>query len=149
MDKKLKILITLLISSLVLVGFGEGKVTLLHKSKVIDLGKAIEIARLGGDEGEKNDTTAIDNPDSLDSVNPEEAIISSSIKIIVSGKTISIDGHTVSDEANVEDYICRTFSLSTTYELIDNYAESHVYKRIIEVLKKLHIEIGLKYSVED
>lgn len=140
-----------IIVSFVLVGFGTNTVTLLRKSRVIDLQKAIEFAKPGGDEGEQADTTAKDNPESKDI--PEPVVTESqsgptSVKIIISGKTIKIDGAIVQTPDLVENKIREIFRVDNTYELIDDYAEAHVYKGVIKVLEKLNEDIGLKYSVD-
>lgn len=134
-----------IITSFVLVGFGANTVTLLRKSKVIDLQRAIELAKPGGDEGKQADTTAIDNPESA---SIEEQAGLKTVRIIVSGKTIKIDGAIVNSPDLVEGKIREIFKVENTYELLDDYAEAHVYKDVIHVLEKLNTDIGLKYSVE-
>lgn len=140
-----------IILSLVLVGFGANTVTLLRRSKVIDLHKAIEFAKPGGDEGQQTDTTAKDNPDSKDDSEQEMVETQSGpvrVKIIVSGKTIKIDGTIVQNSDAVESKLREIFRVNNTYELIDDYAESHVYKDVIGVLEKLNTDIGLVYSAD-
>ena len=151
MKKRINLLVLFIVSSFVLVGFGANTVTLLRKSKVIDLQKAIEFAKPGGDEGEKADTTAKDNPDKKEvpePVNTEIQAGPTSVKIIVSGKTIKIDGAIVNNPDLVESKIREIFKVENTYELLDDYAEAHVYKDVINVLAKLNQDIGLEYSVE-
>lgn len=150
MKKKTGLLILLIVVFLIMVGFGKKEVSLLHTSEIIDLKKAIELARPGGDEGEQNDTTAKDNTESgdSDSIEEPEQQMPSDIKIIVSGKTINVDGRTVRDADEIEGIVRQTFKTDITYELIDNYAESHIYKEVMAVLERLKTEIGIHYTME-
>lgn len=153
MKKKINLLVMFIITSLVLMGFGVNTVTLLRKSKVIDLQKAIEFARPGGDEGEKPDTTATDNLlTNNDKESTEKEVVQripTNVKIIVSGKTIKINGAILNDASLVEGKLREIFRKETTYDLIDDYAEAHVYKDVIKVLENLNTEIGLKYSIDE
>lgn len=150
MKKKTGLLILLLTSFLIMTGFGNKEVVLFHSGPVIDLAKAIKLARPGGDEGEQNDTTARDNSKSgnLDSTYEPEQQLPNDIKIIVSGKNISVDGKVINDVDEIEEIVRQAFRVDVTYELIDNYAEYHVYKDVMSVLEKLKAEIGLHYTME-
>lgn len=153
MKKRTGIFLLLTLASLALVGFGINEVKLLHNSKVIDLSKAIEIARPGGDAGEQNDTNATDNPavnnGELEKADEIETVqvLPKDIKIAVNGKTIRFDGRVI-DEDKIEEMVRLTFRTDITYELVDEYAESHVYKRVIETLERLKSELGINYTVE-
>lgn len=36
--------------------------------------------------------------------------------------------------------------VNVKFKLIDNYAEAHTYKCVLNILKKLHSDIGLEFS---
>lgn len=36
----------------------------------------------------------------------------------------------------------------TSFRLVDDYAEAHVYRRMLEILNELEAEIGLRYTIE-
>lgn len=150
MKKKAIVCASLMLSALFLLGLGIASVTLLHKTKVIDLQKAIEIARPGGDVN--TDDINADNEPSEDVIdNNTEGVtenIEKTIEIIVSGKNVEIQGVKNNDITVLENKISEFNGPRVTFELVDNYAESETFKQLIKILNKLKMEKDLHYSIK-
>lgn len=151
--KKIIILSSLLTVLLMLVGWGfDDSVTLFHKNKVIDLQKAIELARPGGDENANDDTTVEEEPVVIENevvTESEAESLESTVNIIVSEKIIKIDGKEISNHDQVKDFISKLNGTGVTFELIDEYAEARTFKEMISTLEELKKDIGLVYIIKD
>lgn len=152
MNKRIILTLLLIVASLTLVGWGNNSAELFHRGKIIDLNKAIEFARPGGDADADNETNAKDEPSSETTEEIEGNEITrtekSSVKIYVRYKSLTIEGDSCDDLVALEEKIRQIYNVDTTYVLVDVFAESHRYKEVKSLLDKLGQEIGLKYSVE-
>lgn len=150
--KKTIILSSLLIVLFLLVGWGSEDVTLFHKNKVIDLQKAIELASSGGDENANDEITVEEEPVVIDSEvieESEEEPQEITVNIIVSEKTIKIDGKVFSSIDQVKESIKEYNGSMVTFKLIDEYAEARSFKEVISILEELKKEIGVNYTISD
>lgn len=137
-----------LLSVMLLAGWGKKQVELLDDKKLIDLSKAIENCK-GGDLLKPSD-----NPDGV--VEPGEDSLSDSgdtvsekeIVISVRNKTVTYDTVEWKNIKNLEMKIRQDFKEKVVFKLVDNYAEAHVYRYIMKVLADLEAEIGITYSIE-
>lgn len=134
-----------------LVGWGfNDSVTLFHRNKVIDLQKAIELARPGGDEKADDEINAKEEPAVTGAkIVSEEESQESTVNIIVSEKIIKIDGKEISNVNQAGDFIKKLNGPSVTYELIDDYAEARTFKEIISILEELRKDDGIVYTIND
>ena len=136
MKKRLLFVIMLLSSVLILSAWGE--VELLDDGKLIDLDKAIEFSMPGAD---------IPHPDvpdpQPDVPDPHQNRV---IVISIRGTTITYNGSVFKGNVTFEQLLRRDNGENVRFELVDDFAEAHVYKGILKILKKLHEEIGLEYS---
>lgn len=134
-----------------LVGWGfNDSVTLFHRNKVIDLQKAIELARPGGDEKADDEINAKEEPAVTGAkIVSEEESQESTVNIIVSEKIIKIDGKEISNVNQAGDFIKKLNGPCVTYELIDDYAEARTFKEIISILEELRKDDGIVYTIND
>lgn len=161
MKKKIKILLFALVAMFILVGWGKKEVRLLDSSKLIDLNKAIELAKPGGNAGDSEEE--VDNPSDSSASDEEEtseaenhAVHDSidetpkNIVIIIRGKKISYSCGSVTRDSisdrQLERIIRLDFVSGTQVTLMDDFAEAHVYMTVREVLDKLKNDIGLSYK---
>lgn len=136
MKKRLLFVIMLLSSVLILSAWGE--VELLDDGKLIDLDKAIQFSMPGADIPHSQS----DVPDVPDDDTPQNRVIVISIR----GTTITYNGSVFKGNVTFEQLLRRDNGENVRFELVDDFAEAHVYKGILKILKKLHEEIGLEYS---
>ena len=138
MKKRLLLVIMLLSSVLILSAWGE--VELLDDGKLIDLDKAIEFSMPGADIPHSQPDVPDPPPDVPDP--PQNRVIVISIR----GTTITYNGSVFKGNVTFEQLLRRDNGENVRFELVDDFAEAHVYKGILKILKKLHEEIGLEYS---
>ncbi len=157
MKKKIGVLLFVLSIMFVLVGWGK-EVKLLDGGKLIDLDKAIGLAKPGGMAGNSEDGSkeSSDNEEASeaedntkqDSLNEEAG----NIVIRIRGEKIYYTcGNKKSDNistAQLENKIRSDYASGTQVTLVDDYAESHVYKDVLEVLNGLKNDIGLSYEAD-
>lgn len=159
MKKKLGVLLCLLSIMFVLVGWGR-EVNLLDSGKLIDLDKAIGLAKPGGMAGDSEDAASEDaksddeeetedeNHTKHDSLNEE----TKHIVIRIRGEEISYTcGNKKSDNistAQLENMIRSDYASGAQVTLVDDFAESHVYKSVCDVLDGLKNDIGLSYEAD-
>ena len=129
----------ILIASFIL-GLGPRNIVkLLDDSLLIDLDEAIVTAPIGY-EGNRKDYGE-------DSVSGQNAGYNyDKIVISISDTKINYNGHIFSKADGIEMRLRKEYSDYYTIVLEDNYAESHVYKEVRNVLETLNKEIGLKYE---
>lgn len=161
MKKRVSILLFVLSIMLVLVGWGKKEVKLLDSSKLIDLNKAIELAKPGGLSGdlEEESETASESVSSNDDKetvaenqteheNLDEA--NKNIVIRIRDDEIFYTCETMNSvkisASQVEDRIRLDYTSGAQVTLMDDFAESHVYKSVQEVLDVLRSDIGLIYK---
>ena len=167
MKKRGKLFFLLAASLLVLAGWGQKKVELLSDKKLIDLSVAIGNCTLGAedlipDEGDNtrdpNGPTATPGPAPSVTPKPTSSPTGSSQPIIVpTAKTIIIsvrDEEILYDLRRVEDMETLKTRITVenadhiSFQLVDNYAEAHVFRRVVALLEKLEAEIGIRYIRE-
>lgn len=168
MKRKRTLLLFTIAGLLVLAGWGQKKVELLSDKKLIDLSAAIGNCTLGADDLTQDTGKETPNPSAtpvpVTSVTPKPTTVP---KVTVTPaptptrmplpRTIDIR---VRDQKVVYNYvewpdldilreqIQKDHAERTTFRLIDDYAEAHVFRRMLEILKQLEEEIGLKYMKE-
>lgn len=155
MKKKIQFIMLVVFSMFFLVGWGEKKVKLLDDTKLIDLDKAIEYVRPGGeweqaqnseedttDETETTEEDDDDNTSETEDIEPEEI----SIEISVNGENILYGGNPINDLSVIEKLIRRDNKEYVTFILVDDWAESETYKEAIEFMKRMKSELGIRYT---
>lgn len=157
MKKKPVALFFILLMMIFLVGFGKKEIELLDGKKLIDLSKAIEYAKPGGDLEENKNTgdvsteqqeteTADANENKTETENLEDG--EKIIVISVRDRSITYNGFNVLSVNELEECIRRDYKENVRFILIDDWAEAHQYRSIVEKLKELHSEIGFEFSME-
>jgi len=172
MKKRGTVFLLLMVSLLVLAGWGQKKVELLSDKKLIDLSVAIGNCTLGAEELIPEDGKATPNPSAtpvpMTSVTPRPTaaptLTSMPAPTIHPKPTLPPKPRT--RDISVRDQIVTYKAVSwpdldvfmeqlrqdqdewTTFHLVDDYAEAHVYRRIKKMLEELKTELGLKYTEE-
>jgi len=164
MKRKVRCCVFLFFSTLLLAGWGKKSVELLNNKKLIDLNAAIGICLPGADASDNevntipekephgeapgsNDETTSDTEENLGNKvenKPEE--VAKTIIISVRDQQVTYDSAEWSDLTKLEAKIRRDYNDKTSFRLVDDFAEAHVYKQIISVLEKLEAELGLTYT---
>lgn len=163
MKKKVGILLSILIAMFMLVGWGKKEVKLLGGSKLIDLNKAIELAKPGGSAGdseedfeslsenttvEEEETQTGENHTDQDSIDA----VAKDISIRIRNNQIYYRcGNEKEDriaDAELEKRISSDYGNKAQVTLYDDYAEAHEYRNVREVLDKLRNGISLTYKEE-
>ena len=160
MKRKVKISMLVFFSLLILAGWGKKSVELLNDKKLIDLNAAIGICIPGTDAPESNPDTEKDpaevtppveekdppegGGDSEAEKEPQEAL-PRTIVISVRDQSITYDGLEWPDADALEERIRLDYKGKNSFCLVDDFAEAHVYKKLIAVLEKLESELGITY----
>lgn len=154
--KKTTIILLSILSIFFLVGWGKKSVELLNGTPLIDLNKAIKEAPIGNQGNtQKLEEYEMESDDiimdsQIESVPNKESIISQEEKNVVyiieiNDTTITYDGK-LCNEGDLEKKIINDCSNGAgSVRLKDDYAEANIYKRVLEILDKLHKDIGLQY----
>lgn len=150
--KKILIAVFFLLSMLLLCAFGK-QIELLDDRKLIDLEKAIELAKPGADsaddtEGENSEDSSSENGSQIQDHTENEDII---IEIRIRDGAIAYNGtaymgDVLENPYEFENMLKCDNKVNVKFKLIDNYAEAHTYKCVLNILKKLHSDIGLEFS---
>lgn len=161
MNKRIGILLIILLTMFVLVGWGKKEVKLLGSNKLIDLSKAIELAKPGGKSGESeekpketSDTDTSNDEETTESGNyAEHDSVDKATQIIIiriRGEQISYTCGAVNiddaTDAQLEDRIRSDYVSGAQLTLIDDFAEAHKYKSVRQTLDELKKDIGLEYK---
>ncbi len=154
MKRKYKLLLFMVVSLLCLVGWGKKQVELLNDKKLIDLNLALQNCSLGADSKEN----ASDNDEKVEEIVPEITEIpddkiviekkEKTIVISVRGRDITYDFAKWNDIDKLKDKMKQDNGELVSFQLVDDFAESHIYKRVMTILSELELEIGLKYTKE-
>ena len=154
MKRKYKLLLFIVISLLCLVGWGKKQVELLNDKKLIDLNLALQNCSLGADSKENTS----DNDEKVEEIVPEitptpidKIVIEEKEKIIVisvRGRNITYNFVKWNDIDKLKDKIKQDNGELVSFQLVDDFAESHIYKQVMAILSELELEIGLKYTKE-
>lgn len=158
MKRKIRLTLLVLLSLLVLAGFGKKSVELLSDKKLIDLNAAIALCLPGADslEPENNgkqeevqnpeEPTATPKPTVAPTMIPESTGKARTIVISVRERVISFGLDKSITLVTLEERIRKNHKNGVDFQLVDDYAEAHVYREIIEMLEKLEAEIGVSYT---
>lgn len=153
--KKILTTVLCLSSVLLLCAWGTEKVTFLDKGKLIDLQKAIEFAKPGANHADGSEGDNSSKPDSENENGnvPEVPVKDRIIVISIRDEIITYNGSVYKEEIlenteAFENMLIRDNKDKTEFKLVDDFAEAHVYKCVLEILKKQHSETGLKFTYE-
>jgi len=162
MKRKLKLLAVLVFSLLFLVGFGKKSVELLSDKKLIDLNAAIQICLPGADASEKEHGDETQTP-VLPTVTPQPTVKPTTtpkatatpkpttkpkpraVTINVRGRIVTCGSTEWEDFDALKERIAREANSSVTFHLVDDFAEAHVYRKIVAILEELDAELGISY----
>ena len=154
MKRKYKLLLFMVVSLLCLVGWGKKQVELLNDKKLIDLNLALQNCSLGADSKENTS----DNDEKVEEIVPEITEIpddkivieekEKTIVISIRGRDITYDFVKWNDIEKLKDKMKQDNGELVSFQLVDDFAESHIYKRVMTILSELELEIGLKYTKE-
>lgn len=125
--------------------WGEKPVELLDDKKLIDLNKAIEFMEPGGE------LITPDDPAYTTAVTTEQKPSEEMIYINVRGEQIKFDGEEITFEeleAKLRQKLKKTDREHVTFKLADNFAEAHVYRNILGLLRDMNEKEGVKYAYE-
>lgn len=126
----------LMVSTLcLLVGFGSKSVELLDKGQLIDLNKAIQNA----DPGKEDDKISEDEEPTED--------IKEVYQVIVRGETILFENQECKNTEELKNFIESIEPLRSEksgISVLDDYAEAHTYREVLNVIK----EAGINYTEE-
>lgn len=172
MKRKRKLLLLVSFSLLVLAGWGQKKVELLSDKKLIDLNAAIGKCLLGAEDLIQDDGSEIMNPTTtpgpVGSVTPKPTVtprvtptprvtatpaptrvpLPRTIDIRIRDQKIIYNYVEWPDIEILKEQIQKDHDERTTFRLIDDYAEAHVYRQMMDVLEELETELGLNYTKE-
>ncbi len=154
MKRKYKLLLFMVVSLLCLVGWGKKQVELLNDKKLIDLNLALQNCSLGANSDSKENTS--DNDEKVEEIVPEitptptdKIVIEQKEKTIVisiRGRTVTYDSVEWNDIDKLKDKIKKDNGEYISFQLVDDFAEAHIYKCVRDILLELELEIGLKYT---
>ena len=177
MKRKGKLLLLLAISLLVLAGWGQKKVELLSDKKLIELSAAIGNCMLGAeelvppDEGKETPNLSA-TPIPMTSVTPKPTVTPRptstpssmpaptihprptlppkprTYEVSVRDQVVTYKNTEWTDLDSFTEQLQNDCNEWTTFRLTDDYAEAHVYRKLLETLKKLETENGLRYTIE-
>lgn len=175
MKRKQKWLLLMIFSLLILAGWGKKQVELLNDKKLIDLNAALGNCLLGAedlipDEGDKTQNPDAPsatpgptvNPTPMPTVTPKATATpwpiatptpiqlpqSRVIVIRVRDQNITYNSAEWTDIDNLKEQIQKDHSIRISFQLVDDYAEAHVYRRIMAILEELEAEIGIRYTID-
>lgn len=149
MKKKVRLVAVIVFALLFLVGWGKQSVKLLDDKKLIDLEAALQECLHGDSMTQEEEDT--DNPDEPVSTqvptDPKEDIDEErTIIISVRDWEITYDAGEKIDLTKLEYCIRQDYRDKISFQLVDDFAEAHVYRNIKAILSKLSDEIGLEYT---
>lgn len=166
MKKRGKLFLLLAGCILTLVGWGQKKVELLSDKKLIDLSAAIGKCALGADEISQQEGTSTQNPSGQGTakptvkptlkptvkptVTPKPSPTPSPRTIVISVRDckITYDSQAWEDIDTLKERISKDHGSIISFQLVDDYAETHVFRRIMAILEELEAEIGIRYIRE-
>ena len=160
MKKRIYILLFALICMLVLAGWGGKEVRLLDSGKLIDLDKAVELAKPGGMSGDTEEAPGSDEDDddkktdkSEDDEDPDDTDPAAvKIAIRIRGERIfyscGVAGNVNISDTQLKDRILSDYVSGASVTLIDDFAEAHVYRRALSILEEVKDDTGLSFKEE-
>lgn len=135
MKRKWIILILMILSFLFLVGWGQKQVELLNDKKLIDLDAAIERCIPGADVPDENGDNSTDGQK-----NNTQLVIS------IRNRQVTYKNERYINMDRLKDSIKQDNGKGVSFKLVDDFAEAHVYKKVMAILSELQKEVGLKYT---
>lgn len=176
MKRKGKLLLLLALVLLVLAGWGQKKVELLSDKKLIDLSAAIGNCMLGAEELTPDEGKDTPNPSAtpvpMTSVTPKPTVTPrptstptsmpaptihpkptlppkpKTYAVSVRDQVVAYKNTEWTDLDSFTEQLQKDCNEWTTFRLIDDYAEAHVYRKLLKILNELEAEIGLRYTIE-
>ena len=156
MKKKYPAMFMMICSLMFLAGWGKKEVKLLNDTKLIDLDTAIEKCIPGANSAEKSETSSSTSIVADEKVMPGSASNDENrvetqeriIVITVRDQTITYDTEEYADLNRLKAKIIQDNGEYVSFRLVDDFAESHVYKEVLSILSDLEAEIGLNYTKE-
>ena len=154
MKRKNRLLFLMAVSLLVLAGFGKKSVELLSDKKLIDLNAAIALCLPGADSAKPEDTgspevtktpakpSATPRPPATPTTKPKP----STVIISVRDQKITYNSGGKIELSKLETRIRQDARVVAGFKLVDDFAEAHVYRDVIEILEKLEEELGISYT---
>lgn len=142
MKKSIKSVLFVMLAVPLLCAIGEN-VELLDNRKLIDLDKAIEFARPGGD--------SITPQEGDSEIPPESETVqggtsqTSVVEIRIEGVSVYYNGKKLGTE-DFRKKLTDDKDRGRTFVLVDDFAEAKVYKRVRNTLRKLRDDIGLEFT---
>ncbi len=132
--------ILILLSALALGGWGSKKELLKDSKPLINLKEAILSPAPGSNSSVKDDSENASEDDSGKSkseisASVQKPVQKSRLYISVRGRSVSYNSEILEDPEQVRDRIEKDRG-KHRFILKDNYAESHVYKRVIDILNE-------------
>lgn len=131
-----------------LVGFGSKSVELFDKGRLIDLDKAIQNASLGkeGSETYKKEEVPQENLEDQNKTEKAEAAekMKGIYQVTVRGETILFENQECKNTEELKNQITQLRSGESVISLLDDYAEAHTYREVLNVIK----EVGINYTEE-
>ena len=150
MKRKIKLLLFTGLSLLVLIGWGKKNVELLNDKKLIDLNIAMEKCLPGADVSDPENSSNTEKPQNTvtPTITPQLTVTPNprTIVIRVRNRNITYDSIEWEDVDKLADRIRQDNSTLITFRLEDDFAEAHVYRRIMAVLAELEAELGIRYT---
>lgn len=149
--KRILILVMLVTVLPLLIGAGKKTVELLDdKKKLIDLDLAIVEGEFGnGGTEETTEQESLEEEENIvpsnNSDNEPDTKSAKRIVITIHFEEIKYNGVICSDVSAVRGYILSSYNDGDSIILNDDYAESHVYIEVLDLLKELNDTKGFKY----
>ncbi len=160
MKKKYLVMFIMICSLVLLAGCDKKEVKLLNddtkNNELIKLNEAIQENIPGANSAEKSETSNSTSASSDDkvlsgSVSNDENSVEDKERIVVitvREQTITYDTEEYTDLNKLKARIKQDNSEYVSFRLVDDFAESHVYKEVLSILSDLEAEIGLSYTKE-
>ena len=173
MKRRGKLLLFLAVSLLVLVGWSQKKIELLNDKKLIDLNLAIGKCTLGAedlipDEGDStqdsNNSATVPGPVMSVTPKPTQGLTPTpkpttqpkpslpakprTLDISIRDMQVTYNHVPWPDLEILKAQLQKDHDERTTFRLVDDFAEAHVYKQMLEILNELETKIGLRYIKE-
>lgn len=151
MKRKIRLLVLVTFSLLFIAGWGKKNVELLNDKKLIDLNVAIGLCMPGADalSSDINTDNDIESEDEESLTDTRDHIEDGERTIVISvrDQKVTYDSEWI-DLDNLKDRIRQDCSDKVSFQLVDDFAETHVYQCVLTILADLKSEIGLKYMKE-
>lgn len=152
MNKKILLLIILILCAGLLVGFGKKTVELLNDKPLINLDLAIHDAEVGNEGSEGEEETALAEEDKEETSKTQQIVVETQViqprtyKVSVRSTNIKYDGAICKDVEDLKSRIIKDYKNGDKVILIDDYAESHVYRDVLSILDELKQNMNLEYG---